>query len=141
MFLEMKLRSNTLKGEVIFLRAYAYFKLTSDYGGVPLVTEPFDLNSNFKVDRSTYDQCVDFIVTELDKAVSLLPANQSAANYGRVTKAAAFAIKSRVLLYAASPQWNPSNDVAKWQKASDAAKAVIDLNIYFSCIPEIMQIF
>jgi hypothetical protein len=123
-------KKNTLKGEVTFLRAYAYFKLTSDYGGVPLVTAPFDLNSNFKVDRSTYEQCVDFIVTELDKAVDLLPASQSSANYGRVTKAAALAIKSRVLLYAASPQWNPSNDVAKWQKASDAAKAVIDLNVF-----------
>jgi hypothetical protein len=117
-----------LKGEVLFLRAYAYFKLTSDYGGVPIITEPFDLNSNFKVDRSTYDQSVDFIVTELDKAVDLLPLTTS--SLGRITKGAALAIKSRALLYAASPQWNTSNDVTKWKKASDAAKAVIDLNIY-----------
>jgi hypothetical protein len=119
---------NRLKGEVLFLRAYAYFKLTSDYGGVPLVKEPFDLNSDFKVDRSTYEQSVDFIASELDKAAVLLPL--TATKVGRVTKGAALAIKSRVLLYAASPQWNPSNDVAKWQKASDAAKAVIDLNAF-----------
>ena len=118
---------NRLKGEVIFLRAFAYFKLTSDYGGVPLITVPFDLNSNFEVPRSTYELCVDFIASEMDKAAALLPVNQSSANYGRATKAAALAIKSRALLYAASPQWNTTNDLAKWQKASDAAKAVIDL--------------
>jgi hypothetical protein len=121
---------NRLKGEVIFLRAYSYFKLISDYGGVPLITEPFGLNSNFKVDRSTYEKCVDFITSELDKAAELLPLNQNSANYGRATKAAALAIKSRILLYAASPQWNPTNDLAKWQKASDAAKAVIDLKAF-----------
>jgi hypothetical protein len=56
--------------------------------------------------------------------------SQSSANFGRVTKAAALALKSRVLLYAASPQWNASIDLTKWQKASDAAKAVIDLNVF-----------
>ncbi|PIF71525.1 RagB/SusD family nutrient uptake outer membrane protein [Flavobacterium sp. 2] len=119
---------NRLKGEVIFLRAYSYFKLISDYGGVPLITVPFDLNSNFKVDRSSYDQCVDFIVTELDKSAELLPL--TATSLGKITKGAALAIKSRTLLYAASPQWNTSNDLNKWKKASDAAKAVMDLNLY-----------
>lgn len=121
-------KRNQLKGEVLFLRAYAYFKLTRDYGGVPIITEPFDLNSNYKVARSTYDESVNFIVTELDKAAALLPLTTS--SFGRVTKGAALAIKSTVLLYAASPQWNTNNDVTKWQKASDAAKAVIDLNLY-----------
>ncbi|MEO6001128.1 MAG: RagB/SusD family nutrient uptake outer membrane protein, partial [Chitinophagaceae bacterium] len=52
------------------------------------------------------------------------------ANMGRITRGAAMAIKSRALLYAASPLNNPTNDIAKWQQASDAAKAVIDLNQY-----------
>ena len=121
---------NRLKGEVIYLRAYAYYQLTIDYGGVPLITTPFDLNSNFEVPRSTYEQCVDFISTEADKAAAILPVAQSSANWGRATKAAALALKSRILLYAASPQWNPTKDVSKWQKASDAAKAVIDLNAF-----------
>ena len=119
-----------LKGEVTFLRAYAYFILISDYSGVPLISTPFDLNSDFKVSRSSYDECVDFISKELDTAANLLPLEQSSENFGRVTKAASLAIKSRVLLYAASPQWNSSNDIEKWQKASDAAKAVIDLNAF-----------
>ena len=125
-----ELLRNRLKGEVSFLRAYGYFKLISDYGGVPLITDPFDLNSNFKVERSSYEQCVNFISSELDKAAELLPLSQSSDNYGRATKAAALAIKSRLLLYAASPQWNTSKDLAKWQKASDAAKAVIDLKVF-----------
>jgi len=119
-----------LKGEVTYLRAYAYFKLIRDYGGVPLITVPFDLNSNFKMNRNTYDECSGFISGELDKAAALLPLQQGSADYGRATKAAALALKSTVLLYAASPQWNPTNDMTKWQKASDAAKAVIDLNAF-----------
>ena len=119
---------NRLKGEGTFLRAYAYFSLISDYGGVPLITKPFGLHDNFSVARSPYDSCVDFISSELDKAAALLPLTQS--DFGRATSAAALAIKSRVLLYAASPQWNPSNDLTKWQKASDAAKALLDLNAF-----------
>lgn len=121
-----------LKGEVTYLRAYAYFKLVSDYGGVPLVKTPFDLNSKFEVSRSSYDDCSDFIAAQCDSAAALLPVsyNTGDANYGRATKAAALALKSRALLYAASPQWNPGNDQSKWQKASDAAKAVLDLNAF-----------
>ncbi len=119
---------NRLKGEVTFLRAYGYFKLIRDYGEVPIITEPFDLNSNFDKSRSSYEDCVAFIANELDLAANLLPLNQSADNFGRVTKAAALSIKSRLLLYAASPLWNPSGNIEKWQKAADAAKAVIDLN-------------
>jgi len=123
-------RRNGLKGEVTYLRAYAYFKLTRDYGGVPLITKPFDLNSDFKAARNSYDECSSFIASELDKAATLLPVQQGSASYGRATKGAALALKSTLLLYAASPQWNPTNDVVRWQKASDAAKAVIDLNAF-----------
>jgi len=117
-----------LKGEVTYLRAYAYFKLIRDYGGVPLVKQPFDLNSNFEMSRSSYDECSAFVSDELDKAAELL--KNGTTTYGRVTKAAALALKSTVLLYAASPQWNPTNDQAKWTKASNAAKAVIDLGTF-----------
>ncbi|HWW41811.1 RagB/SusD family nutrient uptake outer membrane protein [Pedobacter sp.] len=123
-------RRDRLKGEVTYLRAYAYFKLIKDYGGVPLIIKPFDLNSNFERSRNTYEECSSFISDELDKAAGLLPLQQSSANLGRATKAAALALKSTLLLYAASPQWNTTNDMAKWKKASDAAKAVIDLNAF-----------
>jgi len=123
---------NRLKGEVTFLRAYAYFKLIRDYGGVPLITKPFDLNSDFTATLCSFADCVNFVCNELDAATKLLPVNYNTgdANFGRATKAAAMAIKSRVLLYDASPLWNPTNDMGKWQKASYAAKAIIDFNIF-----------
>ena len=79
------------------------------------------------VTRDSYEDCISFIVTELDKAASLLPVKQEDKNFGRATKGAALALKSRMLLYAASPQWNSSGDTQKWKAAADAAKAVIDL--------------
>lgn len=123
-------RANEMMGEIKFLRAYAYSKLLAFYGGVPLVTKSFKLQDDFAVSRSSYDVVLDFVVKELDEAATLLPSSWDAKNQGRVTKGAAMAIKSRALLYAASPLHNPTNDKAKWKKASDATKAVIDLNLY-----------
>lgn len=119
-----------LKGEVTFLRAYSYFRLVALHGGVPLITKPFLITDNFNVPRNTYDECMNFVVAELDTAANLLPLEYTDANKGRVTKGAALAIKSRALLYMASPLNNTSNNPAKWQAAADAAKAVIDLNKY-----------
>lgn len=121
---------NRLIGEMKFLRAFAYFRLVAFYGAVPLITTPFDLTDDFKIPRNTYDQCMNFVVTELDTAAALLPPTYSGADLGRISKGAALAAKSRALLYMASPLNNSSNSPAKWQAAADAAKAVIDLNQY-----------
>lgn len=137
-----------LKGEVFFLRAYLYHILVDMYGGVPIVTKAYNLDDNFDVARNTYAECVQFITDQCDSAVSYLPLTQ--AEVGRATQGAALTLKSRVLLYAASDLYNtPSNwngyahpelvgytdvstvdRIARWQKAKDAAKAVIDLGIY-----------
>ena len=119
-----------MTGEIRLLRAFAYFRLVAFYGGVPLITKPFELSDDFMVARSTYDECMNFVITELDAAAALLPTTYPAAQKGRLTKGAALAVKSRALLYMASPLNNPSNSSAKWQAAADAAKAVIDLNLY-----------
>ncbi len=130
-----------MTGEAKTMRAYSYFKLISYYGGVPLITVPFELDDNFNVARSTYDEVLTFAITELDAAIDMLPVSYPSASYaGRLTKGAAMAIKARALLYAASPLNNPSNDQAKWQKAADAAKAVIDLGIY-SLYPDYKELF
>jgi len=123
-------RVNQMIGEMKVLRAYSYFRLLALYGGVPLIKEPFDLNDDFMIPRNTYDEVLEFVVNELDEAAGLLPLSWDTKNLGRVTKGAALAIKSRALLYAASPWHNPNNDISKWQKAADATKAVIDLNLY-----------
>ncbi|HBX45849.1 RagB/SusD family nutrient uptake outer membrane protein [Limibacterium fermenti] len=116
-----------MTGEITFLRAFFYADLISRYGGVPILTKTFGLDDDMMVKRDSYEACVSFIVGELDKAADLLPLSYDEENYGRATKGAALALKSRILLYAASPYWNPSGDKAKWQAAADAAKAVFDL--------------
>lgn len=137
-----------MKGEVYFLRAYLYHNLVSMYGGVPIIKKTFGLNDDFNVPRDSYENCVKFIVSDLDEAAKLLPDVQTGVNKGRATKGAALALKSRVLLHAASDLYNTGSAwaggyankeligyvggdrTARWQAAKDAAKAVIDLNQY-----------
>ena len=121
---------NSIKGEAIFLRAYFYAELVRFYGDVPIITEPQELTDSLSVSRNTYDECITFISDEMDKAAELLPLSFEGDMVGHATKGAALALKARMLLYAASPLNNPSNDQAKWQKAADACKAVIDLGVY-----------
>lgn len=130
----------TVKGEAIFLRAYFYFKLVRNFGGVPLITHAQNLKDSLSVSRNSYDECVKFIVDEMDKAADLLPTTWSGNNVGRATKGTALAVKGQILLDAASTFNNPSNDRAKWQKAADANKSVIDLNVY-SLYPDYAKLF
>lgn len=138
--------NKSMLGEVRFLRAWCYTYLTNLYGGVPIVSKVYELSDDFNAPRDSYKACIDFIVADLDQAASLLPVVQSGDNNGRVTKGAALALKSRVLLYAASDLHNTTvfpgysnpellgytdaNRSARWQAAKDAAKAVIDMNAY-----------
>ena len=115
-----------MKGEMHFLRAWMYFELIKTFGGVPIITSSFKLDdANFDVPRNTYDECAKFILDEIELATGLLETVEPAA--GKITKAAAMALKARVLLYVASPLNNPTNDISKWQAAEVATKAVIDL--------------
>lgn len=127
-----------LKAEMKFLRANLYAKLIKHFGGVPIMDHALGLNDNFNLPRNSYEACVEFIVKELDEAAADLPLTRPDTEFGRATKLAALAVKSRTLLYAASklhdPEFAPSNDslyvytkASKWQDASDAAKAIIDL--------------
>ncbi len=146
------------KAEARFLRAYFYFLLMRQYGPVILTGEteiPADAPADdMQIPRSLYDSCVNYVSSELDKAAAVLPlvpsSNGQASDieYGRATKGMALAVKSRLLLYAASPLYNGNTEFAafknkegqpfinqsydqqKWKRAADAAKAVIDLNLY-----------
>ncbi|MBU6220715.1 MAG: RagB/SusD family nutrient uptake outer membrane protein [Bacteroidetes bacterium] len=141
-----------MKGEVKFLRAYYYHQLIRYFGGVPIIDKPFTLNdSDFLSPRNTWEECVNFIVKNCDEAAALLDGKTMVA--GRANKAAALALKARVLIYAASdlhdmPTAKSKSSVlssyakpelvgyvsgdrkARWEKARDAAKAVIDLPGY-----------
>ena len=139
-----KPKMDLLKAEMKYIRARAYAELVNFYGGVPLITKVYALDDEFKENRASYKDCVAFIVKELDEAATALPVNRTGSQLGKVSKAACLALKSELLLYAASKLHDPSStitgpfytyDVAnKWQQASDAAKAVIDLNV-FSLVP------
>ncbi|HEX7467796.1 MAG TPA: RagB/SusD family nutrient uptake outer membrane protein [Methanobacterium sp.] len=115
-----------MNGEMKFIRAFIYANLIWRYGGVPIITDIFELNGDYTVSRNSYDECVTYICSELDDAIADLPAQQSLDQMGRASGNAAKALKSRVLLYAASPLNNPSNDLNKWKDAADAAEALLN---------------
>ena len=117
---------NRMKGEMKFIRAWIYANLIWRYGDVPLITDLFELNQDYKVKRDSYSECVDFITKELDEAMTWLPAKSSSETLGRATGDACKALKARVLLYAASEQNNPSHSKEKWEAAAEATKAVLD---------------
>lgn len=140
------------KAEVRFLRANQYFELFRRYGAVPLLntvltpTDPIATSAT----RSPVDSVVSFIVSECDSVAAILPSNyaSTSADYGRITKGAALALKARTLLYAASPLFNGNTlyagiknpdgtnlfpqtyDKNKWLLAANAANAVLSLNQY-----------
>ena len=123
-----KLFIQWFRGEAHIARAYYYFELTKRYGGVPIMTSTLDKSDGQPVAKSSFDEVVNYIVSEIDLYKDSLQVNWKTSSYkdqdGRFSKGAALALKSRVLLYAASPLNNPSNDVSKWQKAAAAANDV-----------------
>lgn len=137
-----------LTGETHFLRAYFYHQLIRYYGGVPLVTRVYGLNEDYITSRNTWEECVNFVVAECDSAITQLTGKSL--GLGRATPLAARALKSRILLYAASdlhhmPTAKANSPVinayahpeilgylsgdraARWQLAKAAAKEVMDM--------------
>ena len=115
--------------ELRFLRAYFYFELFRAYGDVPLVTTTLTNGQANNIERTSADKIVKFIVDELDAVAPYLPVSyvtEVGAEIGRATRVAAFALKARTLLYAASPLFNPSGDKAKWAEAAQACKYILD---------------
>lgn len=109
--------------EAHFARAYMYYGLVKRYGGVPLIDKVQDEDYEnggpeaVAVPRSTELDAWKFVLNECTLAAAHLPESTSGADLYRVTKWAAYALKSRVALHAAS--------VAKhWDKAPLAGEAV-----------------
>ncbi len=139
--------NDRLRGEAHFMRAYFFQQILRYYGAAPIVDHTYDINQDYSIARNTYEECVNFIVQDCDSAVLLLTGKEL--EQGRATPNAALALKSRVLLYAASDLHdvptmkansptlsgysNPEflgyvtgDRVARWQAAQDAAKVLID---------------
>ena len=133
----------SMKAEARFLRAYFYFELMKRYGGIPIIGDKvYDLNENIELPRSTFEQTVKYIVSELDAIkddLRSLPLPDAAANAHVVTTQAAQALKIRVVLYAASPLFNEkpvesgnelvgyaTYDRERWKTAADAARSFMN---------------
>ncbi|QKJ30719.1 RagB/SusD family nutrient uptake outer membrane protein [Mucilaginibacter mali] len=128
------LSQRKLIGQYYMLRAMAYFDLVRLYGGVPLITKAQDPANLELVGRSSAKVCVNQIISDLDSAAVKLDGVTwaDATERGKLTKAAALCYKAKVLLYWASPQFNPVNDgvhtydATRWQTALAANKTAYD---------------
>ncbi|MEJ7780347.1 MAG: RagB/SusD family nutrient uptake outer membrane protein [Daejeonella sp.] len=140
-------KKKRLKAEARFVRSFHYFNLLKYFGGVPLVGDNvFSTSDEGTLTRGTFEECVNYISSEMDAIAPELPLDYNGLDFGRITKGAALGLKSRLLLYAASPLYNgggtstnpellkllsyPTADQTRWEKARLAAKAVMDLGIY-----------
>ena len=135
---------DAMLGEALFARAYCYFASVRRYGGVPIVTEPLDQyydgdqNEGLYVPRATEKETWDFVISELDKAIELLPESRKDGAY-RATKWSALGLQSRVALYAASVSkyWNkeaiPNSYLSVQQKLTYMESSYADA-YYAKCI-------
>ncbi|MCD7899347.1 MAG: RagB/SusD family nutrient uptake outer membrane protein [Bacteroides sp.] len=120
-----------LLGQVYFFRAWCYYNLVKWYGGVPIVKDVLEPVESSTVPRSSAKACIEFICEDLDTSASMLEAAttsggwRNSENYGRVTSGTALALKGRVLLLWASPMFNRTNDLARWQNAYEEIKKSI----------------
>lgn len=125
-----------MRAEANILIGWYYFDLIKRYGGVPLVEKVLNIDDETNIPRASFDEIVEFIVSKIDNNKDKLQRNwkggegaigRDVSRDGRITLGAALALKSRVLLYAASPLYNVSNNITKWEDAAKAANDVIKL--------------
>lgn len=120
-------KNTELEAQTRFFRAFVYFQLAKRHGGVILYTDLDQMQNDMP--RSTAEETWNLIESDLDYAAANLPAVWPAADKGRLTKYAAFAFKSRAMLYA-----------ERWQDAYDAADSVIASNQY-GLMPDYSQAY
>ena len=138
-----------LLGEATFMRAYFHQQLLRNFGGIPIADRPFTLDEEtYEIPRNTYEEVVAFILQDLDRAAQLLEGKSMVR--GRANQVAALALKSRVLIYAASDLhdmptasgkssvissyqnkeligYTTGSRTERLQQAKAAAKAVLDI--------------
>lgn len=135
--------------EVNFLKAYYHYYLLRMYGPIPIqdVNLPVTIDpSETQVERKPVDECFNYIIDLIDKAVPELPDDiTTLTENGRISKLVAYSIKAEILVTAASPLFNGNTDYTgfndskntpffnpvisdeKWIKAAEACKVAVDL--------------
>lgn len=120
---------NKLIGQAYFLRAWVYYRLVKELGGVPIITKVQNPISGeveaLTIPRSTTKECIDFISEDLETASKLLPSSWGGADYGRVTSGAALALQGRARLLYASPVFNRGDNKDRWELAYQSNKKAI----------------
>jgi len=146
-----------LTGYVLFMRAYAYYRLVMHYGPVVLlgddVLETNDDAMAYDRSRATFDQSVDYVCGEMERAAALMPRTITTGLFGRPTSGSALGLSARLRLIQASPLWNGGSaarrtfgtwlrstdkvnyvsqtyEERKWAEAALVCKRIIDMNIY-----------
>jgi len=127
-------QKDKLLGQAYFFRAWFYFEVIRRVGGMPLLDKVFLPEDDFNQERLTYQQSSDWAIEQLDRAILLLPDECPTAETGRVNKATAYALKSMMELYSASPlMCNPIDkienngyDIERCKKAAQYAKEALD---------------
>lgn len=128
---------NRYIAEAKLLRAIFHFDLICWFGDCPVLggdnpgeAVVFDPSSDMNISRTPATEALDWVVEQCDQVKDVLPFRYSneVSNWGRVSGAVAYALKSRALLYRASALYNPDNDASLWQKAAQAALDFIEKN-------------
>ena len=148
---------NELLGYIYFMRAYAYYRLVMHYGPVVIlgdaVLETNEETAYYDRSRATFDESVDYVCGELERAAALMPETVPASFFGRPVSASALGLSARLRLIRASPLWNGGSaarrtygtwfrstdkkhyvsqqyDEKRWAEAAAVCKRIIDTNLY-----------
>jgi hypothetical protein len=119
--------------EARLMRAFFYFNLVRQYGGVPMPTPEMSLEEINSMTRSTSDEVFSFIISECkdiqDKIIKdytdLGDMALGTAETGRADQLAVLALKAKAALYWASPLFNPSGDKERWHNAATYNKELV----------------
>lgn len=120
------------ESEARFLRSLYLFELARRYGDIPLAVDIYTVDNVNELGKTKFADVMAYIATECKEISDILPDNYNnvaGKQTGRITKGAALALRSRALLYVASPLFS-EDDKEKWIEAAKAAKDVMDLNLY-----------
>lgn len=119
--------------EARVLRAHYFFELARRYGDIAMPLTVLSGDEANTIAKTPFDEVIAFIVSECDECAERLPdtyKNEPGAQIGRVTKGFAMAVKSKALLYAASPLHNETGDAEAWKASASAALDIINSNLY-----------
>jgi hypothetical protein len=126
---------NDYRAQMLALRAYLYFDMVRSYGGVPLTLATLSPEEDdLKLPRAKTSECIDAVIKDLNDAIAIedFPMTRAEGQAGRINKAAAIALKARILLYYASPQFSHETPAGtksadqRWSEAYDACLAAKD---------------